>query len=269
MLTRLRSEEGFTLVELLATMVAGMVVLMALLTIMDVTLQSTTHDFSEVDATQRARPAFTAIENELHSACFADEETPIQVGSGPNALIFLTSTGTGATPNEWWHEIDYNAAPTSTLTDSTYAAVESDVDGVPTWSRGTLQSTRTVLTNVGQSRPTPSQALTPVFQYFAYQTAPGTDAAGNQYEILPDGTAPIPGTSTTVFNPLAPGTTLTSAQAATVAEVMINLSVGPAGGYNERTNYSDVGANVSDAITFRFTPAANHVGDGATFSPCQ
>jgi hypothetical protein len=26
---------------------------------------------------------------------------------------------------------------------------------------------------------------------------------------------------------------------------------------------------VSDAITFRFTPAANHVGDGATFSPCE
>jgi len=264
-----RSEEGFTLVELLATMVAGIVVLMALLTIMDVTLQNTTHAFSQVDATQRARPAFTAIENELHSACFADEETPIQAGSGPNALIFLTSTGSGATPNQYWHEIDYNGAPTNTLTDSTYTTSLTTVNGVPTYTRGTLQSTRTVLTNVGQSRPSSTQPLTPVFQYFAYQVAPGTDAAGNQYEILPDGTAPIPGTSTTVFNPLAPGTTLTGTQAATVAEVMVNLSVGPAGGYNERTNYSDVGVNVSDAITFRFTPAANHVGDGATFSPCQ
>lgn len=264
-----RSEEGFTLVELLVTMVAGIVVVMALLTIMDVTLQQTTRAFSQVDATQRARPAFTGIENELHSACFADEETPIQAGSGPNALIFLTSTGSTATPTEVWHEIDYNTSPQSTLTDSTYATSQSTVSGVPTWTRGALQSTRTVLTNVGQSRPGAGQALTPVFQYFAYQTAPGTDAAGNQYEILPDGTAPIPGTSTTVFNPLAPGGSLTGTQAATVAEVLINLSVGPAGGYNERTNYSDVGANVSDAITFRFTPAANHVGDGATFSPCQ
>ena len=96
-------------------MVAGIVVLMALLTIMDVTLQNTTHAFSQVDATQRARPAFTSIENELHSACFADEETPIQSGSGPNALIFLTSTGTAATPTELWHEIDFNAAPANTL----------------------------------------------------------------------------------------------------------------------------------------------------------
>ena len=266
---QLKSEDGFTLIELLVTMVAGVVVLLAVLTIMDVTLQNTTHAFSQVDATARARPAFTSIENELHSACFADEETPIQSGSGPNALIFLTSTGSGATPNEWWHEIDYNAAPANTLTDSTYTTSLSTVNGLPTYTRGTLQSTKTILTNVAQSRPTPSSALTPVFQYFAYQVAPGTDAAGNQYEILPDGTAPIPGTTTTVFNPLAPGTTLSAAQAATVAEVMVNLSVGPAGGYNERTNYSDVGVSVSDAITFRFTPAANHVGDGATFSPCE
>jgi Tfp pilus assembly protein PilW len=265
----LRSEEGFTLIELLVTMVAGIVVLMALLTIMDVTLQSTTRAFSQVDANNRARPAFTSIENELHSACFADEETPIQAGSNGSALIFLSSTGSGATPNEWWHEIDYNAAPTSTLVDNTYSAVQSDVNGVPTWSRGTLQSTRVVLTNVGQTRPTPTAALTPVFQYFAYQVAPGTDAAGNQYEILPDGTAPVPGTSTTVFNPLAPGASLSANQAASAAEVLISLGVGPGGGNNESTNYTNVGTAVSDAITFRFTPAANHVGDGAVFDPCQ
>jgi Tfp pilus assembly protein PilW len=265
-----RSQEGFTLVELLATMVAGIVVLMALLTIMDVTLQNTTRAFSQVDATARSRPAFTYIENELHSACFADEETPIQTGSSPTALIFLSSTGTAATPTELWHEIDYNGAPTNTLVDNTYSTTEAvNSQGVPVWNRGTLQSSRTILTNVAQSRPSSSSPLTPVFQYFAYQTAPGTDAAGNQFEILPDGTAPIPGTSTTVFNPLAPGAALTSAQAATVAEVMINLSVGPAGHANEKTNYSDVGVAVSDGITFRFTPAANHVGDGATFSPCE
>jgi type II secretory pathway component PulJ len=265
----LKSEDGFTLVELLATMVAGIVVLMALLTIMDVTLQNTTRAFSQADATQRVRPAFTAIENELHSACFADEETPIQTGSGANALIFLTSTGTSATPNEWWHEIDYNPAPQNTLTDTTYATVLTTVNGVPTWTRGTQQSSRTVLTNVGQSQPSAGQPLTPVFQYFAYQTAPGTDAAGNQYEILPDGISPIPGTSTTVFNPLAPSGTLSANQAASAAEVLITLKVGPAGHDHERTNYTDVGANVSDAITFRFTPAANHVGDGATFDPCE
>jgi len=259
----LASEAGFTLVELLVAMVAGVVVLLALGTIMDVTLRETTRSFTLVDATERARPIFEQIENELHSSCFDDEETPIQSGAGPNALIFMTSSGDAAIPTALWHEIDYNPPPTATLTDTTYQTTYAEVGGEPTWSRGAMVSSKVLLNNVVNS------GSTPVFQYFAYQTAPGTDAGGNQYEILPDGTSPIPGTSTTVYNPLAPGAALTSAQAATAAEVMINLTVGPAGGFNENTNLANDGQTVSDAITFRFTPAANHVGDGATFSPCD
>jgi hypothetical protein len=163
-----------------------------------------------------------------------------------------------------WHEIDYNAAPTSTLTDTTYSTNYSVVSGIPTWSRGTLQNSKTLLTNVAQS------GTTPVFQYFAYQTAPGTDAAGNQYMILPDGTAPVPGTSTTVpANPLAPGASLSATQAASAAEVQISLVVGPSGHSYENTRLANVGQTVNDQIVFRFTPAANHVGGGATFNPCD
>ena len=57
---RLASEAGFTLVELMVTMVAGVVVLLALGTIMDVTLRETTRSFTLVDATERARPIFEA-----------------------------------------------------------------------------------------------------------------------------------------------------------------------------------------------------------------
>jgi prepilin-type N-terminal cleavage/methylation domain-containing protein len=260
---RLADQRGFTLVELLATMVAGVVVLLALGTIMDVTLRETTRSFTLVDATNRTRPIFEQIENNLHSSCFADEETPIQVGSNANTLIFMSSSGNGATPTAVWHQVSYNAAPASTLIDTTYSTSYSVVAGIPTWSRGTLQGTRTLLTNVAQT------GSTPVFQYFAYQTAPGTDAAGNQYMILPDGTAPVPGTSTTVTNPLAPGGSLTSTQASSAAEVLISLTVGPAGHANENTNLANVGQSVTDAITFRFTPAANHVGDGASFTPCD
>jgi Tfp pilus assembly protein PilW len=262
---RLADQRGFTLVELLATMVAAMVVLGAVGTIMTVTLRETSRSFSQVDATTRARPIFEGLENELHSACFADEQTPIQANSNANALIFMTSYGNGATPSEAWHEIDYNPPPTATLTDATYSVNYSiDANGNAVYSRGTKQgSTRTLLTNVAQS------GTTPVFQYYAYENAPGTDAAGNQYEILPDGTAPLPGTSTTVNDPLAPGASLSATQAASAAEVHITLNVGPAGGSNENTNLANVGQSVSDSITFRFTPAANHVGDGAIFTPCD
>lgn len=258
-----RAEQGFTLVELLAAMTAGMVVLGALVTIMTVTLQHTTRTFTLLDASARARPAFELMENELHSACFAGEEAPIQAGSGPNALVFLTSSGNAATPTQTWHEITYSAPPVGTLVDTTYQTSSSQVSGILVWSRGTKVSTRTVLTNVA------AQTGTSVFQYFAYQQAPTTDAAGNNYMILPDGTAPVPGTSTTVYNPLAPGASLSATQAGSAAEVLITLIVGPAGHSNENTNLTNTGDTVSDAVGFRLTPAANHVGNGATFTPCQ
>jgi prepilin-type N-terminal cleavage/methylation domain-containing protein len=117
---RLADQRGFTLVELLATMVAGVVVLLALGTIMDVTLRETTRSCSLVDATNRSRPIYEQIENNLHSSCFADEETPIQVGSNANTLIFMSSSGNGATPTAVWHQVSYNAAPASTLIASTF-----------------------------------------------------------------------------------------------------------------------------------------------------
>jgi Tfp pilus assembly protein PilW len=259
----LRSEAGFTIVELLAAMTAGLVVLSALVTIMTVTLKSTTRTFTQLDATGRVRPVFQVMENELHSACFTGEETPVQVGSGPNALIFLSSTGNGPTPTQLWHEIVYNPGPANTLVDTTYQTSSSLVNGTLTWARGTRVSARTLLTNVAAATGTS------VFQYFAYQQAPTTDAAGNPYMILPDGMAPIPGTSTTVYNPLAPGAALSAAQAASAAEVLITLVVGPGGHANENTNLANTGVTVTDAVGFRLTPAANHVGNGATFAPCQ
>jgi prepilin-type N-terminal cleavage/methylation domain-containing protein len=264
---RLRSERGFTLVELLAAMSAGVVVMMAALTILDVAMHQTTRTFSLVDATARAEPAFESIENELHSACFADNETPIQSGSSGTSLIFVTSTGNAATPTATWHEIDFSGG---NLTDNSYAATEQEVSSVPTWTRGSLESTHLVLTNVSEATNTSTNSAIPPFQYFAYQQAPGTDAAGNNYEILPDGISPIPGTSTTVYNPLVTGSqTLTSAQAATAAEVLITMVVGPSGSHSENTNLSGVNDTVTDAVTLRLTPAANNTAYGGDFSPCE
>ncbi|HUA50411.1 MAG TPA: prepilin-type N-terminal cleavage/methylation domain-containing protein [Solirubrobacteraceae bacterium] len=264
---RLRSERGFTLIELLVAMVGGIVVLLAALTILDVSIHQTTRTFSLVDATSRAEPALETLENELHSACFADNETPIQSGSSGTSLIFVSSVGNAATPTPTWHEIDFSGGD---LTDNSYAASEQEVNGTPTWARGSLENSRIVLTNVGQATNTSTNTQIPPFQYFAYQQAPGTDAAGNNYMILPDGTSPIPGTSTTVYNPLITGSqTLSSTQAATAAEVLITMVVGPAGGNNENTNLNGVNDTVTDGVTLRLTPAANNTAYGGDFSPCQ
>jgi prepilin-type N-terminal cleavage/methylation domain-containing protein len=259
---RLRGQRGFTLVELLVAMTAGIVVMMAGLTVLDLALKQTTNSFSYVDATDHARTGFESIENQLHSSCFADDETPIQAGSNGTSLIFLSSFGNSATPTPVWNEIDYGSGE---LTESTYSTSESEVSDIPVWTRGSQQSSTVILTNVWQQ--VVGTTTTPVFQYFAYQQAPGTDQAGNNYMVLPDGTAPIPGTTTTVDNPLAPGGSLTSAQAQSATEVVMTLVVGPAGGANERSNAA--GDTVSDSVNFRLTPAANNTGEGGTFNPCQ
>src|ERR1700760_362245 len=112
---RLRDERGFTLVELLATMAAGMVVLAGLTTMLTVTLRETSRTFTNVDATQRGRSILESVASELHSACVADLETPIQGGangtqvSDANNLVFLSQFGTAASPTPVEHKITFNS----------------------------------------------------------------------------------------------------------------------------------------------------------------
>ena len=108
---RIRHEAGFTLIELLVTMVAGIVVLSALYTILDVTLRDTTNTFTRLDSTGRGNAVLAGIENELHSACVANSETPVQGGangtqvSDANDLVFLSQYGTSASPTPVEHKI--------------------------------------------------------------------------------------------------------------------------------------------------------------------
>lgn len=260
-------EAGYTLIELLVVLVMGVVVVSALFTIVDVTLHQTNRTFSKLDATQRARTSFETVENELHSACLADQIQPIQSGSSPTTLVFVSQYGNGANPTAVEHTITFNAAA-QTLTDSSYAATGGTS---PSWTfSSTATSTRTLLTNVSQS------GTTPVFQYFAYQQPlnssgnPYTDGQGYPYMMLLDGTSSVPGTSVIpAAQPLAATPTLSTTNAQSAAEVQITLSVGPAGGSGENTNLAAARVSVTDGVVLRLTPAANHAGEGASFVPCQ
>jgi hypothetical protein len=260
-----RTEDGFTLVELLVVMLAGIVVMGALFTILDVTLHQTTRTYSRVDATQRARITVETVLSELHSACVAAGVTPIQPQSSDTSLTFISQYGNAATPTPVEHQIAFNGGA-GTLTDTSYAVSGGSA---PSWTfSSTATSTVTLLTNVAQS------GTTPVFQYFAYQqplnssSVPYTDSAGNPYMMLLDGTSAVPGTST--IPTAAPLTTpLSTAAALQAAEVSIKLVVGPSGGSNENTTLSDANETVTNSVVLRLTPAANHVGPGSTFNPCQ
>src|ERR1700761_1139769 len=109
-------EDGFTLIELLVTIGCAGIVLLALMTIMIVTLHQTQRTFTRVDATRLARTAMATVENELHSAC-VNGTPPIQgatqsgtVESDANDLVFVSYFGTSATPQAVWHRLSYNSA---------------------------------------------------------------------------------------------------------------------------------------------------------------
>ncbi len=253
---RLRTERGFTLIELLVVIAAGTVVMSGLFTMIEVTLRQTTRTFNRVDATQRARRTLEGMMNELHSACIAPGATPIQPQSSGTKILFESQYSNAATVTPVTeHEITYDSVG-HTLIEKTYLATGGTS---PNWTFSTTPTkTTSLLTNVRTAQ----------FAYYAYQQVSFTDAAGNPYVMLLDGTQAVPGTTTIpAAAPLALPLSVTNAQSA--AEVTIDFTVGPEGGSGETTAASASDATVSDSAILRLSPAANHAGGGATFVPCQ
>jgi prepilin-type N-terminal cleavage/methylation domain-containing protein len=168
----LRSEDGFTLVELLVGMIIGTVVLIASLTVLDGAVQLTSKVNSRVDAVQRGRTAMDLMVRDLRSQVCVGRLTnattgatstddPLIAGSD-TSVDFYTDLGDGSTTR-----------PPSrrTLTFDPTARTIVERIFVPTGNRGayvfptTATSTRTLLTDVVQD------GTTPIFQFFAYDTA--------------------------------------------------------------------------------------------------
>jgi len=266
--TRARDENGITLVELVVSMAAGVVVLIGLSSIMVVTLHQTQRTFTTVDATRQARTALATIENELHSACVAGQ-APIEgvtaggvTESDANNLVFLSFFGTAANPTPIWHQLAFNSAA-GTLIDSTYTVTGTS----PDWTQGSLITNTTLLTNVARL-----SATTPVFQYYAY-TPEYTDSAGNVYWIIPDGTnaVPITGTIPTATS-LSTSSGLAAADAGNTVEVVINMSVGATSEDLNSSALTSVNDPVTDSISLRLTTPPDYVPSGASvagYGPCQ
>lgn len=266
---RTRDQRGFTLVELLVTIMAGTVIMGAIATMLEVTLRQTSRTFSQTDSSQRSRFATETLENELHSACLANGLSAIQATSDGSNLMFISQYGSSATaakapsPTPVEHKIVYSAT-SGTLTDFVYPATGG---GAPNWTFSSTASSQTLL--LAHVAPITG---TPVFQYFAYSQpasggTPYTDAAGNTYMMIQDGLNYVPGTT---IQPTASPLTvpLTTATAANAAEVLISFVGGPGDGSLIETGLSNIGANIQDQVVLRMTPPANHAGNGATFTPC-
>lgn len=273
-------ESGFTLVEMVVAMFAGILTLLALFTFQDVALRQSTMIFSRADATQEARTAIEKIEARLHSACVADGVTPIlgSPGSVSNdtSLSVISEYGSGATLTPDKHVI---ALDGDTLTDSTHLV---DGGSSPNWTFGPAQTNpppSLLLDNVS------APAGQPIFSYYQYgvardsTNAPYRDVAGNPFVMLLDGTSTLPSGVTTnnggsvpagtvPANSVPLATPLTAVTAANVAAVKINLVVRASGNLGNSTQNPNAPITVSDSVVLRITPVPSDDNQD-TPPPCQ
>jgi prepilin-type N-terminal cleavage/methylation domain-containing protein len=194
MIGRLRSQRGFTLIELMVAISVGSVVMLATFSMLDSSVVLTGKTQKRVDATQRGRLAMYQITRSLGSQVCLNATTPAIVGSGTAGQVasdqyqvdFWMFTGSGAfTPERHVIRWDTN---TNSIIETVYNQA------------GTQTKQRTLLTKV---RPTGTSA--PVFTYWAYPA---------------NGTTPSTQLETG-------GAALTAAEAATVALIKVSFTVQP------------------------------------------
>ncbi len=178
-----RGEHGFTLVEMLVTLVTGIVIVLAAFSILDVSLTQSSRISERVETDQRARLAMEKIMLELHSSCVVTGNNAVEAGSENSLIKFISQSGSAVYfTTVTKHEI---ALKSGTLTDASYV---SEPSSSGEWKfHATPTSTLTLLTNVSQT------GATPIFQYFRYvggnlsttpQSTPlNTEEAPNTAEI--------------------------------------------------------------------------------------
>jgi prepilin-type N-terminal cleavage/methylation domain-containing protein len=183
---RISEQHGFTLIEMLVAIIAGLIVTAAALAILDFTARQTTRISDAAQANRAGRNALNVILEELHSSCTGFGATAIQTPSttpvsplaatGASNLWFLSAygnptSGEPAVSNVVQHDINWTATGTSntgeqlgTLRDYTFTGSGS----APNWSFPSLSTAnagvRVLATNV-----TPLTTSTP-FRYYRYDT---------------------------------------------------------------------------------------------------
>jgi prepilin-type N-terminal cleavage/methylation domain-containing protein len=98
---RVRSEEGFTLIEMLVASVIGVIVLFSMLTLLDASQKASGRVVARVDGTQRGRVAMEQVTQRLRSQICLGAAVPLIIGdaSSPtdaNSVTFYSDLGNGS-----------------------------------------------------------------------------------------------------------------------------------------------------------------------------
>jgi type II secretory pathway pseudopilin PulG len=211
---RARDERGFTLIEMMVSMSAGVFVIGGLVAILAVSLHQNARIGDRVQSDRLGRTALNKVVEELRSACTGFTSSAIQAPSttpttplastGPLNLWFLTaygspSSGEAAIKSVTEHDVVWTSTGTSNtgealgkLTDYSWNSTGGEPPNSPwtfnaTLSTATASKARVLATNV-----IPAETST-LFRYERYDTT-ATDAAYG--ELIPMAASELPPTTT-------------------------------------------------------------------------
>lgn len=225
-----RDESGFTLTELLVTMVSATAIFMAITMMITTALRNQDRISRRIDAGSRVRPVLTHVIQELHSSCVAQHVAPVIANgssSGQNAstgtqISFISKSGSDVTPVPEQHVISLSG---NTLTETVYPASGGSQPGPWAFS-STPSSTTQLLTQV--SAPPGG-----MFQYFDF----------------------VNGALNT--SPLA--TPLTATNAGRAAVIQVTMISSPGRGTRTTSSWDpNSGLTVSDSVDLRLENAGQY-----------
>ena len=223
MMTRARSEDGFTLMEVVVAMTVGFVLLAATLGLLESTVRLNTGVMAKTDAMQRGRIAMDAIKQQLRSqVCFDYDNSAILKDSDANSVTFFADyTAEGKKPVK--RRLTYDPVTKRILAYRFEAPTPTPNPFTPASYPATPVATNMVLENVWLQKPPNQPQPTPFLQYFAYEEVNG-----------------VLRTDKVLEPPLDP------AEAARVARIEVNYVALPTG-----SNDSSKAVNVSDQVMAR------------------
>jgi len=212
----LKDQGGYSLIELVIAASAGVMVLMGLFAMFDLSVKNSAQVTQRVDANGRAKPALQQLMNDLHSACTGPNIAPILSGSTSTELRFQTATGNSVAPTPAKHVVAFQGG---TLTERVYPAIGG---ANPAWTySASPSSTRVLLQDVS----VPDAADGPAFSYYASQVG-----------VIQANRLPVP---------------LSAADAARAVQVKVGLQVAPS---YQGVDDPNAAVTLTDAAVFRFSP---------------
>lgn len=238
-----------TLIETLVAMVTGIAVIGGLFAVLEVSLHQSSRIADVVQATQLGRQAMTHVVDELHSACIAQNFTPVQGESSESKLIFVTGYSEKAELAEAHKdEIVFSG---ETLTDNVFNS-SGGTSPEFTFPKAATASVL-VAKNVSQSTEGAVKAEPiPYFRYYEYAvTPPNVENRGVASSTLVE------------HKFLKAGEVLSAEQAKKIASVQINFRAGPTSGSSDVTRKADL----SSQVTFAFSAPSTEATIEA--APCE